>query len=117
MKIHIGSEIQKVMNITGTRMSVFCKKMEMSKQNAYNVLKRETIDTGLLERASKALDYNFFRLYVKSEIDDLRDGIRESNNRTEHYKSLVVMQQDLYERMKKEIIDLTSKKHISGNKS
>jgi hypothetical protein len=62
-KIHIGKRIQEVWKQSGMKGVTFAKTISLDRQMIYNIFKRETIDTGLLERVSKALQYDFFSEY------------------------------------------------------
>ena len=68
MKIHIGEKIKaqaKTARIGTTELS---KVINTSKQNIYGIFKRESIDTALLQQLCKALNYDFFSLYVNPKL-------------------------------------------------
>jgi hypothetical protein len=44
------------------------RKIKSSKQNVYNIYKRTSIDTELLARLSKVLDYDFFQHYRSVDV-------------------------------------------------
>lgn len=70
-KTNIGELIDKRRNELGLSIRDFAEKIHVSVANAYDVLKRESIDTALLQRISEALDYDFFRFYInRSEGED-----------------------------------------------
>lgn len=59
--IHIGELIRirsKELRIGPTELGA---KIETSKQNVYGIFKRKSIDTELLSKICKALDYDFFK--------------------------------------------------------
>ena len=44
--------------------------LNVSKPNIFDIYRRETIDTGLLERFCKVLNYNFFQYYSNKYTTD-----------------------------------------------
>src|ERR1044072_1464840 len=61
--MHIGEKVKaraKELRIGPTELA---RKIRTSKQNIYGIYNRETIDTGLLQKLSKALDFDFFAYY------------------------------------------------------
>lgn len=62
--IHIGIEIKKTFDKTGMTVSELGRRISISRENVYGIFKRQTIDTGLLIKISKALDYDFFQYYT-----------------------------------------------------
>ncbi len=43
------------------------RRIKSSKQNVYNIFQRRSIDTDLLARLSKVLDYDFFQFYHSAD--------------------------------------------------
>ncbi len=64
-KINIGKEIKKVAKAKFSKDIDFAKKMGKSRQNIYDLYKRETIDVNTLLDVCRVLSYNFFELYEK----------------------------------------------------
>jgi len=62
--VHIGKIIKKFIDDKGINKSDLARRIETTPQNVYGILKRESIDTGLLTKINKALDFNFFVYYV-----------------------------------------------------
>lgn len=61
--MHIGEKVKaraKDLRIGPTELA---KKIRTSKQNIYGIYSRESIDTALLQKLSKALDFDFFAYY------------------------------------------------------
>jgi hypothetical protein len=61
--MHIGEKIKaraKELRVGATELSHLIK---TSKQNIYSIYQRKTVDTGLLQKLSKALEYDFFAYY------------------------------------------------------
>lgn len=59
--MHIGELVRaraKELKIGSTELA---KRINTSKQNVYGIYKRDSIDTQLLDKLCKALDYDFFK--------------------------------------------------------
>ncbi|MES2591750.1 MAG: hypothetical protein V4608_07690 [Bacteroidota bacterium] len=68
MKIHIGEKIKvqaKTLRIGTTELA---KSINTSKQNIYGIFKRESIDTALLQKFSKVLNYDFFTFFINHKL-------------------------------------------------
>jgi transcriptional regulator with XRE-family HTH domain len=62
--IHIGKKIKEVLDQSGMTVTEFSKRISTSRENVYGIFKRKSIDTEMLLKISKALNYDFFRLYT-----------------------------------------------------
>ncbi|MFL5730536.1 MAG: hypothetical protein ACJ75J_13705 [Cytophagaceae bacterium] len=71
--VHIGNKIKKVVYESRIPISEFASIINKSRTVVYHIFQRETIDTGLLLRISKALNHNFFVYYINSK-NVLNDG-------------------------------------------
>jgi hypothetical protein len=65
MSVHIGGKIKAKVAEKGVTVTAFAAKIGVSRENAYSIFKRKTIDTGLLETISQVLGYNFFQYYLR----------------------------------------------------
>ena len=65
--IDIGREIEAQLNRLNINKSEFSRRVGMPSQNVNRLLESRNIYTDKLVRVSKALDYNFFRLWVDDE--------------------------------------------------
>ncbi|MBD5280377.1 MAG: helix-turn-helix domain-containing protein [Bacteroides sp.] len=61
--VHIGREIESRINQLRISESDFARLINTSRQNVNRILKKESIDTALLQKYCDALDFNFFTLY------------------------------------------------------
>ena len=61
--IHIGNIIKKQFDAQGASVSWFAKQLCCDRTNIYSIFKRESIDTGLLEKNSIILNHDFFKYY------------------------------------------------------
>lgn len=75
--MHIGNLIQEQVRKQNMTISSFAKKLCCDRTNVYDIFKRSTIDTELLYRISKVLDYNFFDLYTKRLGKDVERSATE----------------------------------------
>ncbi len=62
-EIHIGEIIKQVMKDQGRSPSWLAKQLGCERANIYDIYKRQYIDTCLLQKMSKLLNYDFFLLY------------------------------------------------------
>jgi DNA-binding Xre family transcriptional regulator len=63
MNIHIGEKIKEVVANRGMSKVVLGQRLKMTSTNIHKIFKRETIDTGLLQKLCAALEYDFFQYY------------------------------------------------------
>lgn len=61
--MHIGKMIQARVKELHVKPTELAKTLSTSKQNLYGIFKRKSIDTDLLVKISKALDFDFFSYY------------------------------------------------------
>ena len=59
--IHIGSIIKKVLDEKSMSVTAFADKIHRERTTIYSIFKRKSIDTDLLHKISKVLDYDFLR--------------------------------------------------------
>jgi hypothetical protein len=62
-KVHIGKKIKDVWRQSRLKGTEFASAINKDRQVIYDIFKRETIDTGLLQKISKVLDHDFFSYY------------------------------------------------------
>ena len=63
---HIGNEIREVLKQQGRTVTWFAEQLNFNRTNAYNIFKKENLDTELLGRICLILDYNFFQDIAES---------------------------------------------------
>ena len=61
--IHIGQQIQKQVDEQGLTTVWLANELGCHRTNLYKIYDKPTIDTGLLLRISRILNYDFFSLY------------------------------------------------------
>lgn len=81
--MHIGSKIKQVLDSQSKDRTVkwFAEQLNCDRRNVYHIFSRSTVDTELLLRISRILDYNFF-LDLANDYSD-----RDENNDTENPES------------------------------
>ena len=106
MKIHIGEKLKaqaKALRIGTTELA---KSINTSKQNIYGIFKRESIDTALLQKFCKALNYDFFTFFIDQKLPpniDTTEGIKKG-------KAYTSSEGDLeYNILKSQLMDLKEK--------
>ena len=62
-KIHIGLKIKNVVEDSGLSAADFAKKINRTRDVAYKIFGRDTVDTGLLQKISAMLEHDFFSYY------------------------------------------------------
>ena len=63
--LHIGQEIKEKIKEQGMTVVGFSSRLSCTRANVYKIFEKKSIDTDLLLRISKILDYDFFQLYSK----------------------------------------------------
>jgi len=64
--MRIGDKIRTRAEEMGIKPTALARMINTSKQNIYGIYKRESIDTALLQKLSKALNFDFFTYYSHS---------------------------------------------------
>ncbi len=68
--LYIGEKIKDRMEARGLTPTTLGKKIGTSSQNVQDIFKRQSIDAELLQKISKALDYDFFDFYKISSVSE-----------------------------------------------
>ena len=66
--IHIGKKIKEILDKTPISVVDFAKSINLTRNGAYKVFEKETIDTGQLQVISKVLSHDFFQYYEHGSI-------------------------------------------------
>lgn len=74
MKVHIGSVIEKKLAESGIKSSVFAQKLNMSNRNLYNLFKRSSVNSELLQEIGDILGFDFFSLYKNEEQSSVQEA-------------------------------------------
>ena len=81
-KVSIGQEIKRVVKKRGLTVEELAKALNVSQPNIFDIYRRESIDTDLLERFCTVLNFDFY----KEQIDFLKNLVKEKE---EMYRVLV----------------------------
>lgn len=66
--IHIGKKIKEVLDKSPMSVVDFAKSISLTRNGAYKVFEKETIDTGQLQVISKVLNHDFFAYYERGTL-------------------------------------------------
>jgi hypothetical protein len=90
-EIHIGQKIKEVFETKGFSVTEFARRINKSRENMYSIFSRKTIDTGLLLTISRVLEFDFFKIYSKSNyvLQEEVQKLREENQILKDYTSLL----------------------------
>lgn len=103
-KVPIGKEIQAVVRKRGMKVEELAKRLNVSKPNIYDIYRRNTIDTGLLERLCNVLDHNFFEVFAnKYRTQQERDSYEYLISENALLKQMVRDKDALYQLVKEKL--------------
>ena len=103
-KVPIGKEIQAVVRKRGMKVEELAKRLNVSKPNIYDIYRRNTIDTGLLERLCNVLDHNFFEAFAnKYRTQQERDSYERLVSENALLKQMVRDKDALYQLVKEKL--------------
>ena len=87
--VHIGKKIKEIFKNTGLTVTEFARRIDTSRENVYGVFRRKSVDTEMLIKISKVLDYDFFRLYSNpKEIDELKKQLEVAEQEIVYLKKI-----------------------------
>ena len=61
MSQHLGAEIRKILKQKGMSVSEFARRINKSRENAYSIFGRKSLDSDLLSTISLVLDHEFLK--------------------------------------------------------
>lgn len=76
-KVHIGKKIKEVLAKTPFSVVDFAKSINLTRNGAYKVFEKETIDTGQLQTISKVLNHDFFIYYEQNPSSTAKESKSE----------------------------------------
>ena len=100
--IHIGSFINQRVTENGIEISRICNFLKCTKKEISKMYESKSLDTELLLRWSKLLEYDFFRIYSQHLILYAPISTIEKNKKTNVKSKLPQFRKNIYT---KEIID------------
>jgi transcriptional regulator with XRE-family HTH domain len=103
-KFSIGQEIKKIVKKRGFTVEELASALNVSKPNIFDIYRRETIDTGLLERLCKVLNHNFFQYYSdKYQTDYDKLIIERFKEKNEFLSELLREKEAVYQVLVKQL--------------
>ena len=66
--IHIGKKIKEILDKSPMSVVDFAKSIHLTRNGAYKIFEKETIDTGQLQVICKVLNHDFFAYYEENVI-------------------------------------------------
>jgi hypothetical protein len=75
MAIHVGKKIKEEVRKQNFSVTLFAKKINRSRNVVYDIFKRESIDTDLLNKIGKILNCDFFSMY-SSQKEYTQDHVK-----------------------------------------
>lgn len=107
MKKIIGQLIHDRIKDRKMTIAEFCREINLERSTVYDIFKRSSIDTDVLEKIGHILDYDFFVHFLKSDtIDRLKMSHKVSNAKviveielTEHEIDLLKLEERAKEKV------------------
>ena len=100
----IGKEIKELVKKRGYTAEYMAKELNVSKPNVYDIYKRSSIDTGLLERLCQVLNYNFFSRYaIMYSTEKEKDLDKHYKERIKELEHLLKEKDELYRVLLKQL--------------
>lgn len=109
MGLNYGQEIRKVLKQRGMTVAEFARRINKSRENAYDIFKRKSLDIDLLNTISQILEYDFVlraQSAVKNKAASRNDFAFEASapyGKTDH--DMVIMREEIH-LLRKEMSDL-----------
>jgi hypothetical protein len=111
-KIHIGKKIKDVWRKSRLKGTEFASLINRDRQVIYDIFKRESIDTELLQQISKVLKHDFFAYYLGEPLV-IKDPINKFGYATKEDFDIL---KRMIENLAKKIEDRLPEKKISSKK-
>jgi transcriptional regulator with XRE-family HTH domain len=95
MSQRIGAQIRGVIEKRGMTVTEFASRINKSRENAYSIFNRKTIDTSLLKLISEVLEYDFFKQMSPSyqQLEAELEKVKAENSLLKDYNALLKEQQ------------------------
>lgn len=114
-EIHIGSIINKKVTESGIEILRICNFLKCTEDDVLKMYNSKDLDSGILLRWSKLLDYDFFRIYTQHLILFSPQGKMDKDKTNQNKKSsLPSFRKNIYT---KEVIDFILKLIETGEKT
>ena len=110
MNLHIGLKIKEVLEQRGITKVNFAKQIYTTKQNVYDIFERESIDTALLLKISKILQYDFFRHYIQSDLQVPEISVKSATQEKRRIMIAIEVDEDTNDRITQLVLSDVKKK-------
>ncbi len=110
-EIHIGTLINQRVTECGIEMSRICNFFKMNQEEIEAMFQNKSLDSELLLKWSKLLEYDFFRIYSQHLILYAPPSIFQTNTQSKIKSNLPKFRKNIYS---KEIIDFVLQQIKSG---
>ncbi len=96
MSVHAGKMVKEVFLASGMSVSELGRRVLTTRQNIYRIFERESIDSALLQRLGKALNYDFFPHFseIPGNLLAATDNFKDKD-KTVLYKEVKTLQREL----------------------
>jgi transcriptional regulator with XRE-family HTH domain len=112
MTVEIGHKIKAIFDARNMKLTEFADELGTVRQNVYRIFKKRHLDTGLLLKISKVLEYNFFQCYVAAPSEN-----GDEDEQTKQLKATIVDYQRQLDLAKKEVDYLRKIIHLMEEKA
>lgn len=104
MAYNFGAEIRKVLKEKGMSVAEFARRINKSRENAYDIFRRKSLDTDLLSVISQVLEYDFLtKSRERKTRTDLASEGKAAYGSAEH--EMMLMREELFI-LRKELLEL-----------
>lgn len=103
-KLHIGKKIKEVWRKSRMKGTEFAAAINRDRQVIYDIFKRESIDTELLQNIGKVLNHDFFS-YYSNEIAEPRDkfGFATKEELAQSNRELISIMKNEFAKLREEL--------------
>jgi hypothetical protein len=103
--VHIGKKIKEVLSKSPMTVVDFADKINKTRTVVYDIFISDSIDSVLLSRISKVLNYNFFQYYSSEKLSEEKDAYASKQDRyQEMMKELKETRKELKELKKQNLL-------------
>ncbi len=75
--IHIGHLIQEELKVDQRSVGWLSREIGCTRNHVYKIFNKPSLDSDLILRISKAMNFNFFQYYSRAFLDNMKARIRE----------------------------------------
>lgn len=108
--IHIGENIQSVMNEKGMNKATLARLLDVKPQSVDYLLKRKSIDTDTLYNVSLVLDFDFFKFYRINQANSDQINFDVDQSKVKVLVEVALQPEDIIKlKLKNKIIQILDK--------